>query len=432
MHMKQFRNKLFTILLVISLIIPLPVKASEEDYELKQVVVLSRHNIRAPMSTKGSALDNATPHTWYEWSSNASELSLRGGMLETAMGQYFRKWLESEGLIEENWRPEGDEVLFYANAKQRTIATAEYFAGGFLPVGGPEIVTKQEYDKMDPVFTPQITFVNDAFYKDASEEILENLPDLEEECDLLEEVLDFKDSDAYKDGSIKEFTGKDIEIVLEENKEPGSNGTLKTAVSLADALVLQYYEEADLSKASFGHELSEEDWLKICEIKDGYIEAVFGSDLVSKNVAHPLLKEIKKELNNEDRVFIFLCGHDSNLASVLGALDVEEYRLPEALETKTPIGCKLVFRHYVKGNEDYIKTDLVYNSKDQMRNISILDEDNPPLIYPLRFEGLKCNEDGMYRYDDFMKHLDLTIDAYDEMLKKYESSYNVIPKTGVE
>ncbi len=144
------------------------------------------------------------------------------------------------------------------------------------------------------------------------------------------------------------------------------------------------------------------------------------------------MKEIKKELNNEDRVFTFLCGHDSNLASVLGALDVEEYRLPEALETKTPIGCKLVFRHYVKGNEDYIKTDLVYNSKDQMRNISILDEDNPPLIYPLRFEGLECNEDGMYRYDDFMKHLDQTIDAYDEMLKKYEPSYNVIPKTGVE
>lgn len=430
--MKQIRNRILTLLLALSLLIPLPVRANEEDYELKQVVVLSRHNIRAPLSTKGSALDSATPHTWYEWSSNASELSLRGGMLETAMGQYFRKWLESEGLIEENWRPEKDEVLFYANAKQRTIATAEYFAGGFLPVGGPEIVTKQEYDKMDPVFTPQITFVNEEFYKDASKEILENMPDLEEECDLLEEVLDFRDSDAYKDGSIKEITGKGIEIVLEKDKEPGSVGTLKTGVSLADALVLQYYEEEDLNKASFGHELSDEDWLKICEVKDGYIEAMFGSKLVSVNVANPLLKEIRKELNNEDRKFTFLCGHDSNLTSVLGALDVKEYRLPEALETKTPIGSKLVFERYEKGNEDYIKVDAIYNSLSQMRNISILDEDNPPMIYPLEFEGMEKNEDGMYRYEDLMDHLDKSIQAYDEMVRKYDPKANIIPKTGIE
>ena len=260
---------------------------------------------------------------------------------------------------------------------------------------------------MDPVFTPQITFVNDAFYKDASEEILENLPDLEEECDLLEEVLDFKDSDAYKDGSIKEFTGKDIEIVLEENKEPGSNGTLKTAVSLADALVLQYYEEADLSKASFGHELSEEDWLKICEIKDGYIEAVFGSDLVSKNVAHPLLKEIKKELNNEDRVFTFLCGHDSNIGTVLSALDCEDYCAPYAIETRTPIGGKVVFEKWRgKDGVEYVDILLVYASACQIRGESTLTLNAPPVAIPLRLKGLPANRDGLYTLQDLQKRID--------------------------
>ena len=34
-----------------------------DGYKLQQVVVLSRHNIRAPLSTTGSALDLATPHT---------------------------------------------------------------------------------------------------------------------------------------------------------------------------------------------------------------------------------------------------------------------------------------------------------------------------------------------------------------------------------
>ena len=62
---------------------PIPLKAEGNDvpdeYTLEEVVVLSRHNIRAPLSTQGSALDIATPHEWTKWSSNASELSLRGG-----------------------------------------------------------------------------------------------------------------------------------------------------------------------------------------------------------------------------------------------------------------------------------------------------------------------------------------------------------------
>ena len=37
-----------------------------EDYTLEEVVVLSRHSIRAPLSTQGSALDIATPHEWTE------------------------------------------------------------------------------------------------------------------------------------------------------------------------------------------------------------------------------------------------------------------------------------------------------------------------------------------------------------------------------
>ena len=60
---------------------------SRGGYTLEQVVVMSRHNIRSPMSGKGSALGMITPHQWFEWSSNPSELSLRGGAAETLMGQ---------------------------------------------------------------------------------------------------------------------------------------------------------------------------------------------------------------------------------------------------------------------------------------------------------------------------------------------------------
>jgi len=125
-----------------------------ERYTLKQVVVLSRHNIRSPLSGRHSTMQRITPHEWYHWSSAPSELSLRGGALETMMGQYFRKWLVSKGLLQENEIPSEGAMRFYANSLQRTIATAQYFSSGMLPVANIRIEHHCQLGKMDSVFAP--------------------------------------------------------------------------------------------------------------------------------------------------------------------------------------------------------------------------------------------------------------------------------------
>lgn len=82
----------------------------QKGYKLKQVVVLSRHNVRSPLGNSGSEIDNLTPHKWFDWTSKQSQLSIRGGVLETEMGQYFRKWFEREKLFSENYDP---KILMY-------------------------------------------------------------------------------------------------------------------------------------------------------------------------------------------------------------------------------------------------------------------------------------------------------------------------------
>ena len=75
-----------------------------ERYTLKQVVVLSRHNIRSPLSLRQSALQRITPHEWHHWSSAPSELSLRGGALETIMGSaILNKWSVSSPRERPTW-----------------------------------------------------------------------------------------------------------------------------------------------------------------------------------------------------------------------------------------------------------------------------------------------------------------------------------------
>ena len=400
---------------------------SRDGYSLEQVVVLSRHNIRAPLSGAGSALDTITPHDWFEWSSEASQLSVRGGNLETGMGQYFRKWLEEEKLFEPNYIPDDDAVRIYANSKQRTIATAEFFAAGLLPVGGAEVEYHADFDTMDPVFNPVLTYVSDDYVKDAEGEIHETfdgaIEGLGDNYALLEDVIDVKESDDYKNGSFTGFDTDDSEFALDEGKEPSVAGSLKKACQISDALVLQYYEEADDMKAAFGHELSEEDWEAISEIKDVYGDVLFTAPSVAVNVAHPLLEEMQKELTAEERRFTFLCGHDSNLASVLSALEAEEYSLPYTIEKKTPIGVKLVISRWKDSTgEEFVSLDLVYQKTQQLRNMSIVDNSNPPGIYSVKLKGLDAGENGMYRLQDVLERFSKAIDAYDEMIEGYEQA----------
>ena len=387
----------------------------KERYTLKQVVVLSRHNIRSPLSGRRSTLQRITPHEWYQWSSAPSELSLRGGALETMMGQYFRKWLVSEGLMQENEIPAEGTMRFYANSLQRTIATAQYFSSGMLPVANVRIEHHCPLGKMDSVFAPQITDDNEAFKILAQQQIIAMGGEkgmlgigekMAENYKVLERVLDMNQSKACLEGDTCHFRTDDAHVYLVKYREPGMGGSMRLACQAADALVLQYYEEPDAVKAAFGHVLTWKDWESISAIKDWYGDVLFTAPVVARQVARPLLRTMLEELQNDSRKFTFLCGHDSNIGSVLASLEAEEYSLPGTIEKKTPIGCKLVIEKWMDAKgKPYVALNLVYQSTEQLRNMTLLDLDNPPMIYPIRLKGLNANNDGLYPFDELTDRL---------------------------
>lgn len=397
----------------------------KEKYTLKEVVILSRHNIRSPLSDNGSALGKLTPHRWTNWSAASSELTLRGGVLETMMGQFFRKWLVSEGLFTENYVPNADEVNFYANSMQRTIATAQYFSSGFMPVANVAVRHRYAPSKMDPVFFPRLTKVSEAFCSDAMNQIaamggkkgIRGINEgLEDSYRIIADVLDLKDSPACKSGETCAFDDYDTRIILKKGEEPAMKGSLKLANSASDAFILQYYEEADAQKAAFGHDISISDWEKIARIKDVYGDVLFTASVVAYNVAHPLLVYMNDELNSDARKFTFLCGHDSNIASVNAALEVEDYELPSSIEKKTPIGSKLVFEKWIdKSGNEFVAINLVYQTTEQLRNIEMLDLDHSPMVYQLQLKGLKLNADGLYSFEDVNGRFEKAIAAYDDI-----------------
>ena len=419
-----------TIILLALLLALFAVNAlTEEPYKLQQAVVLSRHNIRSPLTENGSLASEIVPHEWVQWTSKAGELSLRGAMLETTMGQYFRLWLEKEGLFPENYIPEDGAVRFYANGLQRTQATAHYFSTGLLPVAVVPVERKGAYNEPDDTFLPIIRFLTDEYaakIRAATDQACggKGLPGfraaIEPAWQLMKKTADIADSEAYQSGKYAGLDTDETVLNLAEGKEPTLTGPIKDIMSIADAMVLQYYEEPDEGKAAFGHTLTEEEWKSIGGVVSTYEQILFSNPELAANQAHPMLEEIYRELNTEGRKFSFLCGHDSTVTSFLAALGVQPYELPGTIEPTTPIGVKVVFEKWATpAGEIFYRVNLVYQTAAQMRSIQPLSLEVPPMIVPLTFDGVSTNGDGMIAEADLMALLQDKIDDLAEIEAEY-------------
>ena len=132
-----------------------------------------------------------------------------------------------------------------------------------------------------------------------------------------------------------------------------------------------------------------------------------------------MLIEILREIQDPGRKFSFICGHDSNVATVLGALGVTDYELPETIERRTPIGVKLVFEKWTRDEEEFARVRLIYQSTEQLRNLTPLSLETPPMSFTIELPGLVMNEDGYYQLDEVTGALQNAIDSYDMLSELY-------------
>lgn len=398
---------------------------TKKGYKLDRMVVFSRHNLRSPLSGKGSVQSRVTPHKWYRWTAPKGQLSNHGAAAETIMGQYFRKYLEDERFMPENWQPQEGEVRFYANSFQRTIATARYFSSGMLPVANVWVEHRLGLGKKDPVFLP---IYNRSFKKLQEKCLRDNdalfgnqgpkgmIKAITDDFDSLEKILNFKKSAYAKEKGVKHFNRNELIGYLKmDGILPMSfKGSIMDAIWTCDTLLMQYYEEPDNVKAAFGNRrVRPEDWERVGHLLTTANSLAWKNETSALHQSHNLLAELKNELEASDRRFSFLCGHDVNIACILTTLGVEEYKLPGTIATQTPIGGKIVMEKRIgTDGREYVGVSLVYQSDEQIRNNKPLSLAEPPQRYPLRFKALKANRDGLYLLEDFLKLLEDGVERY--------------------
>ncbi|WP_436856869.1 bifunctional glucose-1-phosphatase/inositol phosphatase [Citrobacter tructae] len=382
-------------------------QTTPEGYQLQQVLMMSRHNLRAPLANNGSVLEQSTPNKWPEWDVPGGQLTTKGGVLEVYMGQYLREWLASQGMVKSGECPAPDTVYAYANSLQRTVATAQFFITGAFPGCDVPVHHQEKMGTMDPTFNPVITDDSATFSEKAVQAMKKERSrlQLDESYKLLEQITDYKNSPSCKEKQQCSLTGEKDTFSAKYQQEPGVSGPLKVGNSLVDAFTLQYYEGFPMDQVAWGEIKSEMQWKVLSKLKNGYQDSLFTSPEVARNVAHPLVKYIDKvlvtERTNAPKITV-LVGHDSNIASLLTALDFKPYQLHNQNE-HTPIGGKILFQrwHDSKANRDLMKIEYVYQSSEQLRNADVLTLKSPAQRVTLELKGCPIDANGFCPVDQF-------------------------------
>lgn len=391
--------------------------AADDDYQLEQVLMMSRHNLRAPLADNGSVLAQSSKKAWPKWDVPGGQLTTKGGVLEVYMGRYTREWLAQQGLLKEDVCPTTDEVYAYANSLQRTVATAQFFITGAFPGCDIPVSHQDEMGTMDPVFNPVITDGSEAFNKQALTAMNgagEKLA-LKPAFQRLEKIIDYKNAPACEGKKQCDLSSDNQNKFSAENgKEPNVSGPLKVGNSLVDAFTLQYYEGMPLDQVAWGQIKTPEQWKELSAIKNGYQDTLFTSPEVARDVAAPLVDYIRSMLVDEDKAsapkVTLMVGHDSNIASLLTALDFKPYTLPEQNE-RTPIGGMIQFQrwHDKKNDRELVKVEYVYQNTEQLRNATPLSLDTPPERVTLQMNGCPTDANGFCPWDQFTQVLNKAI-----------------------
>ncbi|EEU9235965.1 TPA: bifunctional glucose-1-phosphatase/inositol phosphatase [Escherichia coli] len=378
-----------------------------EGYQLQQVLMMSRHNLRAPLANNGSVLEQSTPNKWPEWDVPGGQLTTKGGVLEVYMGHYMREWLAEQGMVKSGECPPPYTVYVYANSLQRTVATAQFFITGAFPGCDIPVHHQEKMGTMDPTFNPVITDDSAAFSEQAVAAMEKELSKLQltDSYQLLEKIVNYKDSPACKEKQQCSLVDGKNTFSAKYQQEPGVSGPLKVGNSLVDAFTLQYYEGFPMDQVAWGEIKSDQQWKVLSKLKNGYQDSLFTSPEVARNVAKPLVSYIDKALVT-DRTsapkITVLVGHDSNIASLLTALDFKPYQLHDQNE-RTPIGGKIVFQrwHDSKANRDLMKIEYVYQSAEQLRNADALTLQAPAQRVTLELSGCPIDANGFCPMDKF-------------------------------
>lgn len=142
------------------------------------------------------------------------------------------------------------------------------------------------------------------------------------------------------------------------------DGALRYATDICDLYILKYYENFKFDDI-FESDSFMDDLRLVSTAKDEFLDLMFGSKEFIENATNSILDYLKDTLN-DDNLFHIIVGHDSNIAMLMSALNIDYKVNTKHCIEKYPVGSKLIIDIY---EDDSYEINYAYFDYNTIRNM---------------------------------------------------------------
>lgn len=363
---------------------------------LEKVVILSRHGVRAAMSSP-EKLEEASARPWPRFEVPAGHLTARGETLIARMGDYYRQSYSAMGLLKAG---DCSAVYTWANVTQRTIATGRAYADALAPGCALAVNTVGEGNN-DPMFepvkagivTPDPALARAAVAGRVGGDLSAWSASHRQEAEQLDALLMqcAKGPCPVAPGKRRVFDAKPGFVDGEELA--GVSGPEAFASGVTESLLMAWADGRDFAglgwKGLDEEALTRSFFLHQAEfdlrLRTPYVARVLAGHLADRLAA--TIAGGPKSIGPADAKLVVIAGHDGTLASLGGLLRME-WSLPGYQPNQIQPGGALVFERWKRDDGvRVVRVRFTGQSLSQLRNMTALDAKTPPLSAPVFVQG---------------------------------------------
>ncbi|GLQ49976.1 histidine-type phosphatase [Dyella flava] len=402
------------------------------DGDLQLVIVLSRHGVRSPTAKPG-ALDVYASRPWPSWPVAPGYLTPHGKQLMAMMGSWYRAYYADAGLLPAKGCLDQASVYITADDEERTLESARGLLDGFDAHCSLDVHTSPKRGP-DALFSHDFSNASDADRSLAAAAVLGRLGDDPARLAAVHASL-LADMQAVLLGctpggcTAAQTAGKKV-LMDQDSSVTSASGDgliaikspMHNASTFAENFFLEYAEGMPMSDVAWGR-ITAVKLGQLLALHSSYSDISLRTPVLAKAYAGTLASRIAATLQQRaaskpvtgaigqpGTKFIFLVGHDTNIETLGGLLDLH-WMLSEQPVDPTFTGGALVFelRRIAKTGQYVVRAYYVSQSLEQMRHSMPLDLQHSPEQAPIFIPGCSQSTPGydcpLERFSQLIEHV---------------------------